>query len=406
MKTRHPIAALAALTLLPAFAFAQLPGVPGTPPAPPAPAVQPVPAVPPVPPVHGDHGHHSERPKVPVTWLGVETSELPNVVAEQLGMPKGFGLVVDYVVPNGPAAAAGVQANDILKMLNDQILTETDQLTKLIRSYPEGTTITLTVLRKGVETRLQAQLAKREVRQRQGMMPHGFNFKWKDGKEFGELTDEMKELHKELGNMNLGDVARISAEQRQQMQEAGRAAREAAREATREARERARDARESARDAARQFRFQTDSNGGLKTTRIDMNKAQIVYHDNAGELKIQSVGGKKLLTAKDPQGRTVFSGPVESKEEIDKMPADVRQRFDKLEQKDLPNLAPDTRVESTTGNDPAAAAEAAADAAADAAAEALDDDDDDSDTPAVFQVNSTSSCRPPFRRLMVRTILS
>jgi S1-C subfamily serine protease len=66
-------------------------------------------------------------PKVPVTYLGVETSEVPRVLSEQLGLAKGFGLVVDYVVPDSPAAAAGVQQNDIIKMLNDQILTDPEQ---------------------------------------------------------------------------------------------------------------------------------------------------------------------------------------------------------------------------------------------------------------------------------------
>ena len=95
------------------------------------------------------------------------------MVAEQLGLAKGFGLVVDYVVPDGPAAAAGLQANDILKMFNDQILTEPDQLSKLVRSNTEGATVTLTVLRKGAETKLTAKLAKREVPQRRGMDRRG-----------------------------------------------------------------------------------------------------------------------------------------------------------------------------------------------------------------------------------------
>ena len=112
-------------------------GLAQQPPAPPSP---PAPPVAPVPPNRGDR--HEKLPKVPVTFLGVETSSVPHVVSEQLGLAKGFGLVVDYVVPDGPAAAGGVQANDILKMLNDQILTEPDQLSKLIRSFSEGTTVT------------------------------------------------------------------------------------------------------------------------------------------------------------------------------------------------------------------------------------------------------------------------
>ena len=46
------------------------------------------------------------------------------------------------------------------------------------------------------------------------------------------------------------------------------------------------------------------------------------------------------MTAKDPAGRLIFSGPVETKEDLDKLPPEVRQRYDQLEQKDLPAVVP------------------------------------------------------------------
>ena len=81
---------------------------------------------------------------------------------------------------------------------------------------------------------------------------------------------------------------------------------------------------------------QGDRNGGLRTTNIDIGKAQIVFSDDKGELRIEKIDGKKVLTAKDPQGLLLFSGPVETKEDLDKVPADVRQRYENLEQKELP----------------------------------------------------------------------
>ena len=153
MKTKT-IAVIAALSLLPAVGFAQPHLRRRNPPN------APIPPIPPNPPKDRDR---DRGPKVPVTFLGVETSEVPRVVSEQLGLAKGFGLVVDYVVPDGPAATAGVQQNDILKMLNDQILMQPDQLAKLIRSYPEGTNVTLTILRKGQESKITVKLAKKEV---------------------------------------------------------------------------------------------------------------------------------------------------------------------------------------------------------------------------------------------------
>src|ERR1051325_3536840 len=157
MKTKS-ILTIAAFALLPIAAFTQ--PNPPNPPAPPPPPNGPV--------VNPDNARDRDRheKKVPVTFLGVETSDVPRVVSEQLGLPKGFGLVVDYVVPDGPAAAAGVQQNDILKMLHDQILTAPDQLSKLIRSYSEGTTVTLTVLRKGKEEKIGVKLSKKEVPER------------------------------------------------------------------------------------------------------------------------------------------------------------------------------------------------------------------------------------------------
>jgi len=91
MKTKI-ITTIAVIGLIPIIAFSQ----PPTPPAPPAP-----PAPPSLP-----GGREERMPKVPVTYLGVETSEVPSVLCDQLGIQKGFGLVVDYVVPDGPAAAA------------------------------------------------------------------------------------------------------------------------------------------------------------------------------------------------------------------------------------------------------------------------------------------------------------
>jgi hypothetical protein len=84
----------------------------------------------------------------------------------------------------------------------------------------------------------------------------------------------------------------------------------------------------------------------MKSTTIDLSKATIVFTDDKGEMKLETVGGKKILTAKDPQGKLLFSGPVDNKEDLDKVPADVRQRYDQLEHKDLPTVNPSTFVEN------------------------------------------------------------
>ena len=264
-------------------------------------------------------------------FLGVETSTVPSVVTDQLGLAKGFGLVVDYVVPDGPAAAAGVQQNDILKMLNDQILLEPGQLRKLLQTFQEGQTVTLTLLRKGQEQKVSVKLTKKEMPKRHGFMPGHDGGEWSfdlgpdmEGMNFGKV--DMSELKERLQNMK--EQLREQASERKDM----------IHDAVMKANEEVRRARDEARRAGREIRINSRDNGALKTTRIDMDKAQIVFSDDKGEMKIETVAGKKVLTAKDPQGKLLFSGPVESKEDLDKVPAEVRVRFDKLQQRDLPSV--------------------------------------------------------------------
>jgi hypothetical protein len=320
------IATIAAIAL-PIAGFAQTP--PAPPPQPPGPHGPP-----------GIPGGHDKAPKVPMTFLGVETSQVPNVVSEQLGLTKGLGLVVDYVVPNSPAASAGVQQNDILKMLNDQILMEPTQLRKLLQTFSEGTEVTLTILRKGQEQKITVKLAKKEMPQRHSMMPGGNHDMHWDFDETGDLGDQMQELKEQLKEQ-LGDAQRGII-----------------RGAVIQAHEAARHAREDAHRAAREIRILSNDNGALKATKIDLGKAQIVFCDGKGEMKLENLNGKKLLTAKDPQGKLLFSGPVETKEDLDKVPADVRERYERLKQNDLPAVAP--RADVDNGED-------------------ADDDDEDAD---------------------------
>jgi len=323
------IATIAAIAL-PIAGFAQTPPAPPPPPGPHGP-----PGIP---------GGRENAPKVPMTFLGVETSQVPNVVSEQLGLTKGLGLVVDYVVPNSPAASAGVQQNDILKLLNDQILMEPTQLRKLLQTFSEGTEVTLTILRKGQEQKITVKLAKKEMPQRHSMMPGGNNDMNWDFDETGDLGDQMQELKEQLKEQ-LGDTQRGII-----------------RGAVIQAHEAARRARADARRAAREIRILSNDNGTLKATKIDLGQAQIVFRDGKGEMKLENVNGKKLLTVKDSQGKLLFSGPVESKEDLDKVPADVRERYERLKQNDLPSVAPRADIDKGDADD--------------------DDDDDDDDNEA------------------------
>src|SRR5438874_1449783 len=346
-------ATIAAIGALPISAFTQTPPTPPQPPAPP----------------HGPGmpGHHEKAPKVPMTFLGVETSQVPDVVSEQLGLVKGLGLVVEYVVPDSPAASAGIQQNDILKMLNDQILVEPSQLRKLLQTFSDGTDVTLTILRKGQEQKVTVKIAKKEMPQRHSMgMEENHDWHW-DFDDTADLSGQMQELKEQLKEQ-LGDAQRGII-----------------RGAVIQAHEAARRAREDARRATREIRILSNDNGTLKATKIDLGKAQIVFRDGKGEMKLENVNGKKLLTVKDPQGKFLFSGPIESKEDLDKVPVDVRERYERLKQNDLPAVAPRADVDNGDADD--------------------DDDDDDDDDEGAGAGPEPSSEQVSLGSLLPTTLL-
>lgn len=98
-----------------------------------------------------------------MTYLGVITSGASPAMRAQLNLGKGVGLVVESVEPNTAAATAGIQPQDVLEKLNDQLLINTEQLTALLRTMKAGDEVTVTVLRKGERQTIKAKLGEKQV---------------------------------------------------------------------------------------------------------------------------------------------------------------------------------------------------------------------------------------------------
>jgi serine protease Do len=259
------------------------------------------------------HMHdHDMGPKEPVTFLGVETSDVPRVLSEQIGLPRGFGVVVDYVAKDSPAAAAGLQTSDIIKMLNDQIIINPDQLGKLVRSFADGATVNLTVLRKNQEVKLTVSLKKHDVSVGRGPFGgfEGFEKEW-----------NFDDLDKMNFDFQAPDMTAV-------------------RDAVKRAKDEAMRAGDEARKAVRKLRIVTTDDDMTKTTKVDLGNATVSFSDDEGELKIERVNGKKMLSARDNKGNVLFDGPIDTEEQRSKVPQNVRERFELLENQDLPEVPP------------------------------------------------------------------
>jgi serine protease Do len=105
--------------------------------------------------------------QIEAPYLGVRYEDVTPAIASQDNLPITYGALVSgggqgaAVEANSPAAAAGLQANDIIESVNGLKLDSTHDLGNVINEYSVGSVVTLVVNRGGKEITLQATLAER-----------------------------------------------------------------------------------------------------------------------------------------------------------------------------------------------------------------------------------------------------
>jgi hypothetical protein len=225
-------------------------------------------------------------PLEPVTFLGLEVAPVDEALAAQLKLPPDHGLVVRFVVPDSPAAAAGVQKHDVLTRLDDQLLIAPRQLSALVRARKEGDSIKLTYIRAGAEARAAATLVKRVP----PPAPPGDHLQWIGGG---------------------GGVHSFPAQRR--------------------------------------FVFRTDTGSGdaeLEEDRIIgaplpgdgtphvmvfRPQSRVVYREGDVTLEVSSSEKGRQLEARGADGAIIYSGPIDTPEQRKAVPADLQKHLEKLD---------------------------------------------------------------------------
>ena len=98
------------------------------------------------------------------SWLGVETHEVTTDKAKELKLSAERGVVLGKIVPDSPAAKAGLKENDVVTEINGQRVEGAAQFRRMIHEIPAGRSIQLTVWRDGRSQTISATLGKSEER--------------------------------------------------------------------------------------------------------------------------------------------------------------------------------------------------------------------------------------------------
>ena len=96
-------------------------------------------------------------------WLGVDIQDVTRELAESFGMSRPEGALVRAVLPDSPAARAGVKVGDIILVFDDEAVYSASELPPLVGGKPAGTEVDVAVLRGGERTALAVRLGELPV---------------------------------------------------------------------------------------------------------------------------------------------------------------------------------------------------------------------------------------------------
>ena len=284
----------------------------------------------------GNGAPGAEAKKVP--FIGVVTSPLGEAVRAQTTLPEDVGLSVDVVSPDSPAAKAGLKAHDILAKYDDQLLCAAVQLSALVKRTGTGNKATLIVLRGGKELPIEVTVGEHAAQAT--FKVEGLNIAvGQPGQPGGPrdvagqpLAPEVIRLIEEMG-VKAGGVV-----------------------------------------FGEQYGFAVpapgvdapvlpQSSGPNDTPQVQRNQRIVLVNPNVqsqsqsvsivanddGRVELREVNGKRTVTILDKSGAQQYSGALDSKEDREKIPAELRSRVEQAEASAgpkavIPPLAPPVPV--------------------------------------------------------------
>lgn len=264
-------------------------------------------------------------PSKPTPYIGVITTPPPGVLSAQLGLAEGFGLVVSDVLPDSPAAKAGVQRYDVLTKFNDQQLVDSGQFSTLVRALKKGDEASITLIRKTQEQKVTVTIDER-------LLPERHSFPFPGGFPGGDMRHMHGDIDKpgsqpSEGGRSYGDRMRMYQE-RMQAAQGGQSAGSPGPSA------------DGAPPIPPEDILREVRPGGVAQIRLlrpdgavtyNMANARLVMKDDTGEIEMTTHDGKRSLLAKNDKGETVFDGPIDTEEQRKALPEDVRKKLEMIE---------------------------------------------------------------------------
>jgi serine protease Do len=128
--------------------------------------------------------------KVVRGWLGVSIQEVTPDLAKQFGMKEARGALVNEVIPDSPAAAAGIQGGDIITAFNGKAVDSPSTLRNTVAQTLVGKSVKVDVLREKKSVTVDVKISEqpKDIAQAEGETTQG------DGKDMALAGVEVRNL--------------------------------------------------------------------------------------------------------------------------------------------------------------------------------------------------------------------
>jgi hypothetical protein len=249
---------------------------------------------------------NAQNAKASNAFLGVVSEPVPETFASHFGIDKA--IIVKGLMPDGPAAQAGIAANDIITHIGGQAIQSPDELTRNVASHQPGEKIRVAIIRKGKSQDLDVTL---------GQRPNNFaeaTPEPRDAKpDLNAIPNELRERARQMLGENFGEREMNFEQQLQGMFP-------------------------EMNDAMKQLRqHMENAMRNLEAPKISRERGIQLQQgttfrlsDEKGCVEVQTNNGSKEVTVRDADQKIAWSGPWDTAQDKAAAPEDVRQRIEAL----------------------------------------------------------------------------
>jgi serine protease Do len=157
--------------------------------------------------------------RAPRSWMGVYPQSVTVALMKAFNLRERKGALVSDVVPDSPAAQAGLQSGDVITDFDGHSIKRADDLMWMVATTSAGKRVPMTLIRKGVVSKVEVMLqAAPEEPERTPPPKEGSTHKSPLGMTVSEITPG---IARELGNPQLRGVVVMSLEASSPATEAG-----------------------------------------------------------------------------------------------------------------------------------------------------------------------------------------